>query len=175
MSEAIKDLKDLKEATSDAKAEAAAPAANSEAQEAPSPRVKKVDDLGSFFFQEEGIFFWDQNPWNNFFTYKLDKKKLLLTQRYVLRKKTLNRAISKFFKKSDYYVEENLFKCRILDSWKDIRSLFADKGNFELFYGNADWHLCTNIIHILDLITWLSNEKISKIDGTKLNKKILCL
>ncbi len=56
--------------------------------------------------------------------------------------------------------------------WKDIRSLFADKGNFELFYGNADWHLCTNIIHILDLITWLSNEKISKIDGTKLNKKI---
>ncbi len=46
MSEAIKDLKDLKEATSDAKAEAAAPAANSEAQEAPSPRVKKVDDLG---------------------------------------------------------------------------------------------------------------------------------
>lgn len=56
--------------------------------------------------------------------------------------------------------------------WKDIRKLFVNKGNFELFYGNADWHLCTNIIHILDLVTWLSNEKISKIDCSKLNKKI---
>jgi small subunit ribosomal protein S9 len=47
MSEAIKDLKDLKEATSDAAAQAA-PAANADAdvQEAPVLKVKKVDDLG---------------------------------------------------------------------------------------------------------------------------------
>ena len=85
---------------------------------------KKVEELGSILYQEKDILFWEKNPWSNFFTYKLDKKNLLLKQRYVLRKKVLSRAISKLFKVSDYYLEENIFKCKILDEWDQIKMFF---------------------------------------------------
>ena len=83
------------------------------------------------------------------------------------------------FSKAEKIIENKQIKCWVNNYrreeryWKDVRNLFVDKGNFKLFYGNADWHLCTNIIHIIDLITWLSNEKILNIDGSKLNRKIL--
>ena len=56
--------------------------------------------------------------------------------------------------------------------WKDIKKYFSNKGNFRLYYGKSDWRLCTNVIHIMDLIEWLSNEKIIKIDCSLLDKKI---
>ena len=56
--------------------------------------------------------------------------------------------------------------------WRDVRKHFANKGNFRLYYGKSDWHICTNIIHIIDLVEWLSNEKITDLDCSNMDKKI---
>ena len=86
--------------------------------------------------------------------------------------------IEEHFSEAEKIIENKGIKCwvnnyrREQQYWKDKRKLFADKGNFRLYYGKSDWRLCTNIIHIIDLVTWLSNEKITKIDCSRLNKKI---
>jgi hypothetical protein len=88
------------------------------------------------------------------------------------------------FQKEEHFIqiakiiEDKKIKCwvnnfrREEEYWKMIKTYFENKGNFKLYYGKSDWRLCTNAIHILDLIEWLSNDKIIEIDGSQLDEKI---
>lgn len=75
-------------------------------------------------------------------------------------------------------IEDKKIKCwvnnfrREEEYWGKIKEYFVNKGNFKLYYGKSDWRLCTNAIHIMDLIEWLSNEKIVELDGSSLDNKI---
>lgn len=86
--------------------------------------------------------------------------------------------IEEHFTEAEKIIENKGIKCWVNNFrreekyWKDVRKYFADKGNFRLYYGKSDWRLCTNVIHIVDLISWLSNEMITKIDCSKLDEEI---
>jgi|APSaa5957512535_1039671.scaffolds.fasta_scaffold26268_2 hypothetical protein len=75
-------------------------------------------------------------------------------------------------------IEEEKIKCWVNNFrreekyWNNVKKYFVNKGNFRLYYGKSDWRLCTNAIHIMDLIEWLSNEKIVEVDGSSLDDEI---
>ena len=81
---------------------------------------KKTEDLGEHYLSKNNFIYWGKNPWNNFYQYKLDKKNLLLTQKYILKKNSLNRVLSNLFNKSNYYVMVNDYQCKILNDWEDV-------------------------------------------------------
>ncbi len=88
------------------------------------------------------------------------------------------------FQKEEHYIEadkiieDKKIKCWVNNFrreekyWKNVKKYFENKGNFRLYYGKSDWRLCTNAIHIMDLIEWLSNEKIVEVDGSSLDDEI---
>jgi hypothetical protein len=82
------------------------------------------------------------------------------------------------FIEADRIIEEEKIKCWVNNfrreekCWENVKKYFENKGNFRLYYGKSDWSLCTNSIHIMDLIEWLSNEKIVEVDGSLLDNKI---
>lgn len=96
---------------------------------------------------------------------------------YILFEKVLFQT-KEHFTEAEKIIKNKKIKCwvnnyrREESFWKNIRKYFVDQGNFSLYYGKSDWRLCTNCIHILDLISWLSNEDIVKIDCSKLDEKI---
>tara|TARA_B110000438_G_scaffold295623_1_gene338906 strand:- start:141 stop:1127 length:987 start_codon:yes stop_codon:yes gene_type:complete len=88
------------------------------------------------------------------------------------------------FQKEEHFIEiskiieDKKIKCWVNNFrreekyWKNVKKYFKNRGNFKLYYGKSDWRLCTNAIHIMDLIEWLSNEKIIEVDGSLLDEKI---
>ncbi len=85
---------------------------------------KDSNKLGEQFLIKNNFLYWGKNPFNNFFTYKLDLKSFFLTQKFILKKKDLNKLNAILFNKSEYYVEVNEFKCKIIKEWSDIERLF---------------------------------------------------
>ena len=85
---------------------------------------RKPDDVGQYFYKEANTLYWEKNPWNNYFTYKLDLIKLELFQRYVRKKSIFNRLFSDFVKKSNYYTDINKYDCVFEKDWEKIKNFF---------------------------------------------------
>jgi hypothetical protein len=58
------------------------------------------------------------------------------------------------------------------DCWKETKEILSTYSNMTLYYGNSDWNMCCNSIHMIDLASWLFNDSIFHIDNSNLDKKI---
>ncbi len=58
------------------------------------------------------------------------------------------------------------------ECWREIKEFFSGNSNMKLYYGNSDWGMCCNSIHIIDLAVWLFNDKIKYIKNSNLDNTI---
>ena len=86
--------------------------------------IKNDTDLGDNYLKQDNILYWEKNPWNGYYTYKLDLNSLQLVQRYILKKNLLNRTISDLFNKSNFFIKKTTFTCKIEKKWKEIENFF---------------------------------------------------
>lgn len=56
--------------------------------------------------------------------------------------------------------------------WINIKKFFENNSNSKLYYGNADWSMCCNTIHIVDLAVWLFDSKVEQIENKDIENKI---
>jgi hypothetical protein len=56
--------------------------------------------------------------------------------------------------------------------WKEMKEILSKYSNMTLYYGNSNWDLCCNSIHMIDLAAWLFDDSIDYIDNSQLDKKI---
>jgi len=56
--------------------------------------------------------------------------------------------------------------------WKEMKEIFSGNSNMKLYYGKADWDMCCNSIHIIDLALWLFCDKIKHIENFNLDNII---
>ena len=56
--------------------------------------------------------------------------------------------------------------------WKEMKEIFSENSNMKLYYGKADWDMCCNSIHIIDLALWLFCDKIKHIENFNLDNTI---
>lgn len=56
--------------------------------------------------------------------------------------------------------------------WNEVKDFFYGNTNMKLYYGKSDWSMCCNSIHIIDLVVWLFNNKIKRIENSYLNNII---
>ena len=58
------------------------------------------------------------------------------------------------------------------ECWKYIKKIISGQSNMKLYFGKSDWKMCSNSIHMIDLATWLFDDKLVHIDNSHLEKKI---
>ena len=88
---------------------------------------KDYKEVGEDFIIKKQFMFWGRNSWRKAYNYKLNLNNLILTQKFILKKKLLSKLEAKLFNKSKYYVEVRTYKCKILKSWNEIEILFKNK------------------------------------------------
>lgn len=91
--------------------------------DAMSDVIEHTEELGSTILVKDNHIFWDKNKWNNFHTYILNTKSMILRERYILPRKGIKKLFF-FYKKDDYYKKTIKLKCHILESWQEIRDYF---------------------------------------------------
>ena len=81
---------------------------------------KDQEKLGSSFLRRDGYYYWGKNKWNNFYKYSLSEDNLALKIRYVLKKHKISTFFANLLNKSEYYVADKSFQCKILNSWEEV-------------------------------------------------------
>lgn len=80
------------------------------------------DNLGHRFIKNKNYLYWNQNPWNKSFVYKLNLNNLILLQKFVMKKKLFYSLKASLLNESQYYVEVNKYKCKIIKEWVEIEN-----------------------------------------------------
>lgn len=95
----------------------------------------------------------------------------------IILEKVLFQSIEQFDEAKNI-ISENKINCwvncprREDDCWKEMKKILSKYSNLKLYYGNSDWNMCCNSIHMIDLALWLFGDKIKHIDNSKLDDKI---
>jgi hypothetical protein len=62
---------------------------------------------------------------------------------------------------------------RAFESYKKLKAIFEKDKKMSIEVDGGDWHLASNLIHYLDIVNYLTESKISSLNGESLSKRIL--
>tara|TARA_B110000495_G_C23009319_1_gene596783 strand:- start:513 stop:1499 length:987 start_codon:yes stop_codon:yes gene_type:complete len=109
---------------------------------------------------------------------KLLKK---IVSKYIIKNLILEKVLFQSipeYEEAKNVIDKNKINCWVNCSrredkfWGEIKKILSDHSNLSLYYGNSNWDLCCNSIHMIDLAAWLFNDSIEYIDNSLLDKKI---
>jgi len=99
------------------------------------------------------------------------KIKYLILEKFLFQTEDELEQAKKIIEKNEIKCWVNCFR-REETCWKNIKKEFDNEKDLKLYYGNSEWGVTVNTIHILDLAVWLFNSNIEEINNSELNNKI---